>query len=300
MVIYEAQQVLEDGLRLAREKQYEQAIACFTQVVQMDSQNAVAFYHRAHAYAALEQFTAARKDFKRSVRLNDNEPQPLFFLGVLLTREGQFEQALWCFERAASLGHKAAEGQLVQLRKLGKQKKQTAPLGPLPDEAPPEQTTADKEDDEPEVIPTTATGRLRFPIGQAVQDLLTDFATTYCGASEETETEMRRGLFGRGRKVDKRRVYWKVSPLPEGEGATLRFAHQTLRLNIACTAAGFELTVWGKRATNGLLKYQQEGELGEVFRQQIPTSLPALLAALHQLIATGLLTTAEGQLHYNP
>jgi hypothetical protein len=93
-------------------------------------------------------------------------------------------------------------------------------------------------------------------------------------------------------------VYWKVSPLPEGEGASLRFNHQALRLNIACTAAGFELTVWGKRAPNGLLKYQQEEGLGEVLRQQIPASLPALLAALHQLIATGLLTAAEGQLHY--
>jgi tetratricopeptide (TPR) repeat protein len=294
MVIHTVQQLLEDGVMLARQKKYGQAIHCFTQVIQADSQNAAAFYHRAHAYVALELFTAARKDFKRSVKLNDKEPQPLFFLGVLLTREGQFEQALWCFERAAAFGHRAAEGQLAKLRVLGKQKKHTAPLGPLPEEAPSEQTTADPDGDEPEVIP--ATGRLSFPMGRAVFDLLTDFANTYCGAPEEIETELRRGLFGRGVKVDKRIKRWVVRPLPDTEGASLSFTHQPVRLEVACAAEGFILTVWGKRATNGLLKYQQEDELVELLRHDIPPSLPALLADLHQLVAKGLLKVEEGVL----
>ena len=293
MVIQDVQQVLEDGLRLAKEKRYQQAITCFTQVLEQDGRHAAAYYHRAHAYAALEQFTAARKDFKRSVKLNDKESQPLFFLGVLLTREGQFEQALWCFERAHALGHKAAEGQLARLRHLGKQKKQTAPLSPLPTEpAPPF-----AEEEEPEVVPLSPTGRLRFPMGQAIQDVLADFATTYCGSPEEVETELRRGLFGRGRKVDKRHLRWKIKPLPAGEGATLTFPSQPIRLEVFSTKAGFVLTVWGNRPVNGLLKYQQEtAELVELLRHEIPPSLPALLADLHQLVAKGLLKVESGTL----
>lgn len=306
MVIQDAQQVLAEGLALARQKQYQQAVVCFSQVLDVDQANAAAWYHRGHAYAALEQFAAARRDFKYAVRLDDKAPEPLFFLGILLTREGEFSKALWCFERAAALGHVGAAGQLNQLRQLRHQKKKTAPLGPLPP-APGEamQTMAvdDPDDDLPEMTIAEPEVRAPRPLASGVQEVLRDFAQTHCGVPQQTEIELRRGLFGVGRKVATRRTRWYVEPLlgsadgESAEGGRLRFRKHPLQLDVRCAEAGFELYLWAERPTGGMLKHA-EGEMMVVLERHITAGLPALLASLHQLITTGQLVAANGLLHY--
>lgn len=64
------------ALTYMRMKAYEKAIADFSQLIKIDSNNAFAFSNRARAYKAMGNMKEAEKDFARSRKLTDNADMP--------------------------------------------------------------------------------------------------------------------------------------------------------------------------------------------------------------------------------
>jgi tetratricopeptide (TPR) repeat protein len=85
-------------------KQYDRAIADYSQAILRDPKNKHAFAGRAFAYASQNDYDRAILDYDEAIRLDPANPVPLRNRGLLFKWKGEIERANADFEQAKRLG----------------------------------------------------------------------------------------------------------------------------------------------------------------------------------------------------
>ena len=88
-------------------KDYDKAIAEFTEAIRLDPESDGAYHNRAHAYAEKKEYAKAVQDYNESIRLNPDEPDSYTSLAWLLATCPRAE--LRDGKRAVELATRACE-----------------------------------------------------------------------------------------------------------------------------------------------------------------------------------------------
>lgn len=94
----------EQGSRLCELGDYEGAIACFDQVIELAPMHSGAWVFRGVALLHLERYDEALDCCQQAIQLNPQDAEAWLFHGVALQRTGQYRSAYASYERA--LGHR--------------------------------------------------------------------------------------------------------------------------------------------------------------------------------------------------
>ena len=84
-------------------KQHERALADFNKSIELDANYTDAYNNRGNVYFALENFDAALKDFDEAVRLNPNDAEILYNRGNTYMEKDDFNAAIRDFTKAIEL-----------------------------------------------------------------------------------------------------------------------------------------------------------------------------------------------------
>lgn len=93
----------EQGSRLCELGEYEEALACFDQVIQLAPIHSGAWVFRGVALLHLERYDEALQSCKQAIQLNPQDAEAWLFHGVALQRTGQYRRAYASYGKA--LGH---------------------------------------------------------------------------------------------------------------------------------------------------------------------------------------------------
>lgn len=99
----ESEQLLEKGVTLYEQKQYNEALAVFTEALQKDASFADAYLHRAYTKERLNDLEGAITDYNIYLELKPDRPEAIFGRGLLYYRTNRFEQAKADFIKVNSL-----------------------------------------------------------------------------------------------------------------------------------------------------------------------------------------------------
>ena len=142
-------------------------------------------------------------------------------------------------------------------------------------------------------------------------DMLKRFAKAHCGRRVEMEEVIQKGLFGLGKKVEKKVVRWRVRVKKRlsddhtgllGEsmlGATLELNRDpTTRIRISLPESDiYRVELQVEKEMGGMLKHQLT-RLVTVWKREIPADADTLNDALQILLAERYLIEENGQLIY--
>lgn len=92
--------MLEDGKNLLKNDAYQQAVECFTTIIETDPNFAEGYNQRAIAYFMLEQWSQAIRDCKRTISLNPNHFGAFAGMGHVYVRLGKMDEALEAYKQA--------------------------------------------------------------------------------------------------------------------------------------------------------------------------------------------------------
>lgn len=92
--------LLEDGKNLLKNEAYQQAVECFTTVVETDPDFAEGYNQRAIAYFMLEEWSKAIRDCKQTIALNPNHFGAFAGMGHVYVRLGKVEEAIEAYKQA--------------------------------------------------------------------------------------------------------------------------------------------------------------------------------------------------------
>lgn len=92
--------MLEDGKNLLKNESYQQAVECFTTVVETDPNFAEGYNQRAIAYFMLEEWSKAIRDCKRTISLNPDHFGAFAGMGHVYVRLGKIDEALEAYKQA--------------------------------------------------------------------------------------------------------------------------------------------------------------------------------------------------------
>ena len=92
--------MLENGKDLLKNESYQQAVECFTAVIETDPSFAEGYNQRAIAYFMLEEWSKAIRDCKRTISLNPNHFGALAGMGHVYVRLGKMDEALAAYKQA--------------------------------------------------------------------------------------------------------------------------------------------------------------------------------------------------------
>ena len=92
--------LLEDGKNLLKNEAYQQAVECFTTVIETDPNFAEGYNQRAIAYFMLEEWSKAIRDCKRTISLNPNHFGAFAGMGHVYVRLGKIDEALNAYKQA--------------------------------------------------------------------------------------------------------------------------------------------------------------------------------------------------------
>ena len=92
--------MLEDGKNLLKNEAYQQAVECFTAVIETDPNFAEGYNQRAIAYFMLEEWSQAIRDCKRTISLNPNHFGAFAGMGHIYVRLGKIDEALAAYKQA--------------------------------------------------------------------------------------------------------------------------------------------------------------------------------------------------------
>ena len=92
--------MLEDGKNLLKNESYQQAVECFTTVVETDPNFAEGYNQRAIAYFMLEEWSQAIRDCKRTLSLNPDHFGAFAGMGHVYVRLGKIDEALEAYKQA--------------------------------------------------------------------------------------------------------------------------------------------------------------------------------------------------------
>jgi tetratricopeptide (TPR) repeat protein len=88
------------------------AVEAYSKVIEMNPEDALAFYNRGTCYIKLGSYWQAIKDFNRAIELNPKLGQAFSNRGVVYYKLGDHRQAFADLKIAAGLGHKPAQDYL--------------------------------------------------------------------------------------------------------------------------------------------------------------------------------------------
>ena len=92
--------MLEDGKNLLKNESYQQAVECFTTVIETEPNFAEGYNQRAIAYFLLEEWSQAIRDCKRTISLNPNHFGAFAGMGHVYVRLGKVDEALDAYKQA--------------------------------------------------------------------------------------------------------------------------------------------------------------------------------------------------------
>lgn len=92
--------LLKDGKNLLKNESYQQAVECFTTVVETDPNFAEGYNQRAIAYFMLEEWSKAIRDCKRTISLNPDHFGAFAGMGHVYVRLGKIDEALEAYKQA--------------------------------------------------------------------------------------------------------------------------------------------------------------------------------------------------------
>ncbi|MDE0467859.1 MAG: tetratricopeptide repeat protein [Candidatus Poribacteria bacterium] len=92
--------MLEDGKNLLKNEAYQQAVECFTTVIETNPDFAEGYNQRAIAYFMLEEWSQSIRDCKRTVALNPNHFGAFAGMGHVYVRLGKLDEALEAYKQA--------------------------------------------------------------------------------------------------------------------------------------------------------------------------------------------------------
>ena len=92
--------MLENGKDLLKNEAYQQAVECFTAVIETDPSFAEGYNQRAIAYFMLEEWSKAIRDCKRTISLNPNHFGAFAGMGHVYVRLGKMDEALAAYKQA--------------------------------------------------------------------------------------------------------------------------------------------------------------------------------------------------------
>jgi tetratricopeptide (TPR) repeat protein len=95
-----AQAAFAEGTRAVQAGRYEEALAHYTRVIELNPANYDGYYNRGLQYQRLGQPAAARADYERAITLRPDHYQALGNLGSVLIELGQPDAALEILEQA--------------------------------------------------------------------------------------------------------------------------------------------------------------------------------------------------------
>jgi tetratricopeptide (TPR) repeat protein len=104
------------GQTYARIGEYSSALADYTQAVKIEPTDATLYYARGKAYVELRKFSRALADFSIALMLNPEHVEAYLDMGRMLSRQGNWHEALPYCEKAAQLGSIEAIRQIAQIR----------------------------------------------------------------------------------------------------------------------------------------------------------------------------------------
>ena len=91
------------GIGFAISGEYEQAIECFNKAIELDPNNADAYFSRGTTHARLSQYEKAIKDFDRAIELNPNYSEAYRNRGGAYAALSQHERAIEDLNKAIEL-----------------------------------------------------------------------------------------------------------------------------------------------------------------------------------------------------
>ncbi|KAI9300982.1 hypothetical protein BJ944DRAFT_272160 [Cunninghamella echinulata] len=109
----------EKGNKHFQQKQYQDAIKCYTEAIELDPTNATYFVNRAMAEIKLNRFLAAEKDCTKCISLQPNHVKALWRRGIARSGLGRPDEARQDFELALKIepDNKAVTDELNKLPK---------------------------------------------------------------------------------------------------------------------------------------------------------------------------------------
>jgi tetratricopeptide (TPR) repeat protein len=104
-----------EGMKSLIDKQYEQAIHCFTKAISLDADDVSIYMQRGGVYMLAQQFESAIRDFSQVISLRPNVGKFYTARGACYLQLGNTEKALADFLKGSELGDERADGYLKEL-----------------------------------------------------------------------------------------------------------------------------------------------------------------------------------------
>ena len=92
--------MLVDGKNLLKNEAYQQAVECFTTVIETNPNFAEGYNQRAIAYFMLEEWSKAIRDCKQTITLNPHHFGAFAGMGHVYVRLGKIEEAIEAYKQA--------------------------------------------------------------------------------------------------------------------------------------------------------------------------------------------------------
>ncbi|MDI6718941.1 MAG: tetratricopeptide repeat protein [Methanomicrobiales archaeon] len=98
--------IVNEGIEQFNRKNFEEAIRCFSQALEMDSRSAIAaiaWGRKGNCYVSLKQYSEAVECYDRSLEINPSASNIWYIKGFVLHLIGRSSEALPCLERAIEI-----------------------------------------------------------------------------------------------------------------------------------------------------------------------------------------------------
>ncbi|KAM8961312.1 small glutamine-rich tetratricopeptide repeat-containing protein beta isoform 3-T3 [Pelodytes ibericus] len=101
--IEKADQLKDEGNNFMKEQNYEAAMTCYTQAVELDPSNAVYYCNRAAAYSQLGNQSDALKDCEKAVSIDATYSKAYGRMGRALAAMNKYKEAISSYQKALDL-----------------------------------------------------------------------------------------------------------------------------------------------------------------------------------------------------
>ncbi|XP_076973455.1 small glutamine-rich tetratricopeptide repeat-containing protein beta isoform X2 [Tamandua tetradactyla] len=98
-----ADQLKDEGNNHMKEENYNAAVECYTQAIELDPSNAVYYCNRAAAQSKLGNYTDAIKDCEKAIGIDSKYSKAYGRMGLALAAMNKFEEAVTSYQKALEL-----------------------------------------------------------------------------------------------------------------------------------------------------------------------------------------------------
>jgi tetratricopeptide (TPR) repeat protein len=99
---------LEEGIRLLKEKEYEDAIKAFDEAIEINSQYAPSWHNKGKALGKLKRYEEALIAFEKAIEINPKNANAWYNKGIVLFDYEKYEDAIRADEKAIEINPKQA------------------------------------------------------------------------------------------------------------------------------------------------------------------------------------------------